>query len=259
MTTLSPFGARLREWRKRRGFSQLDLAIEASTTPRHVSFIETGRSRPGRDLVQRLIDALQLPLREGNALLIAAGLEPVYSELPVDDDALSPVRHIIDRVLESHNPYPAFVFAPGLRILGANRTAETLFPGMSTLTPAQLIQAWCTPRPGVPESELRTIAHQLVATLRRELFAHPHPALPELLELAEGLARELGSPPVSAVPSDDVVLSGTIRTEGRAIKTIATVLRFDRPIDVTVAELRVELIFPADSAADEFFQSLVLP
>ncbi|MCP5065962.1 MAG: hypothetical protein GY946_05285 [bacterium] len=92
--------------------------------------------------------------------------------------------------------------------------------------------------------------------LRRELFAHPHPDIPGLLERAETLAQQLGPPPEDPAIEDDVVLCGKLRMDGREIKTIATVMRFDKPMDVTVAELRVELVFPADSSAEEFFRSL---
>ncbi|MCP5065963.1 MAG: helix-turn-helix transcriptional regulator [bacterium] len=138
---VSPFGERLRVWRKRRGFSQMDLAIEVGTPSRHVSFLETGRSRPGRPIVLRLAEALQLSPRERNALLVAAGLAPVYSEYGLDDDALQPVRNIVARVLDNHDPFPAFAFAPGLRLLQANRTAERLFPGMTALAPGRAARA----------------------------------------------------------------------------------------------------------------------
>jgi len=253
--TPTPFGERLRAWRKRRGLSQMDLAIEAYTTPRHVSFIETGRSRPGRPLVLRLAEALRLSLRDGNTLLVAAGLSPVYSESSLDDEVMRPVREIIERVLVNHNPYPAFAFAPGLRLLHANRTAERLFPGMSAVQPEQLVQLWCSPQPGVPEIEVRRAAYQVVNMLRQELFAHPHPDLPALLEQAESLAKALG-PPLDAGGDDGVVLGGKLRVDGQEINTIATVMRFDKPADVTVAELRVELIFPADAAADGYFRAL---
>jgi len=246
LPTLPPFGEKLRAWRKRRGFSQLDLAVEAETTPRYVSFIETGRSRPGLDVVLRIADALQLSLRDKNALLKSAGLAPVFSERPLDDNALAPILHVVDQVLVNHNPYPAIAFAPGLRILKLNATAERLFPGMTSLTPAQLIQAWCSPRPGIDNAEVLEDAWRIVSTLRHEMSTRPHPDLPDLLAQAEQLASRLGPHPAH-VDDDEVVMHATVPVDGVDVKTVATVMRFDKAIDVTVAELKVELMFPADA------------
>ena len=106
-TARAPFAAALRGWRERRRVSQLELALRAGTTQRHVSFIESERSVPGRAMVVRLAEALEVPLRERNALLLAAGYAPAYPETPLDDDALAPVRAALDRILEGHLPYPA--------------------------------------------------------------------------------------------------------------------------------------------------------
>lgn len=249
---LSPFGEKLRAWRKRRGFSQLDLALEAETTPRYVSFIETGRSRPGEDVVLRIAEALQLCLRDKNALLVAAGLAPLFAERKIDDEALAPIRAIIDQVLDNHNPYPAFAFAPGLRVLKSNASGERLFPGMDELSPLQLVQAWCSPQAGVPLPETLQNAWRIVTTLRHELHAHPHPGIPELLESAEELAAKLGPRP-EHVKEDDVVMCGEVDLDGHKVKTVAAALRFDKATDVTVSELRVELMFPADADATAAF------
>lgn len=259
LPALSPFGEKLRAWRRRRGLSQLDLALAAETTPRYVSFIETGRSRPGREVVLRLAEALQLSLRDQNILLVAAGLKPLYTERSLDDAALAPIRAIIDSVLDNHNPYPAFAFAPGLQLLCANATAERLFPGMTQLSPEQLVTAWCTPPPGAASAKARRDAYQVVAMLRRELTHHPHPDLPRLLDHAEQLARALGpAPELTAEDADNVVMCSTLDIGDAHIKTIATVMRFDKPADVTVSELRVELIFPANDESEAFFKSLAI-
>ena len=256
-SSLSPFGEKLRAWRRRRGMSQLDLALSAETTPRYVSFVETGRSRPGRDVVLRLAEALQLGLRDRNALLIAAGLPAVYSEFSLDHEELAPIRGVVERVLTNHNPYPAFAFAPGLRMLRANAAAERLFPGLTQLDATELITMWCTGDPDADPAQRRRDAYQVVNVLRRELVNHPHPDVPELLDLAEELARRHGEP-VRLDPHDEdtAVMCGTLSIGGRQVRTVATVMRFDKPLDVTVAELRVELIFPADDAADAFFREL---
>ncbi|MCO4762190.1 MAG: hypothetical protein KC502_11840 [Myxococcales bacterium] len=170
------------------------VALAADITERN----ETGRSRPGLEVVLRIADALHLSLRDKNALLVSAGLTPVFSERTLDDEALTPIRDVIDRVMDSHDPYPAFAFAPGLRILKSNATGERMFPGMAQMTPSQLIQAWCSPRPDVPAAEVLQDAWRIVTTLRHELRAPPHPDIPNLLSLAETLAQELGPVPTTS-------------------------------------------------------------
>jgi transcriptional regulator with XRE-family HTH domain len=120
-TTESPFGRELRLWRGRRDLTQLELAHQAATTSRHVSFLETGRSRPSRDMVLRLARTLRVPLRQRNALLRAAGLPPHFPERELDDAALAPFRQVVDQLLEKHEPYPAFVIDARWRLLRTNR------------------------------------------------------------------------------------------------------------------------------------------
>src|SRR5688572_29133163 len=139
---LGAFGQQLRHWRGCAGVSQLALAAQAGTTPRHVSFIESGRSRPGRDLVLRLADALQVPLRDRNALLASAGLPPAFAVHELGDEAMRLLRFVLDNVLRSHEPFPAWIVGRGLRFLSANRAAEALFPGLCQLAPAAIIDLW---------------------------------------------------------------------------------------------------------------------
>lgn len=241
MSALSPFGQKLRAWRKQRGLSQLDLAASAQTTPRYVSFVETGRARPGKDLVLRLGEALQLSLRDKNALLVAAGLRPAFQERPLEHVRLRPIKTVIDHVLDKHNPYPGFAFGPGLRILQVNTAAERLFPGMSELSPEQLVDAWC---------QTAADTARVINVLRKELDTYPAPNLADLLRAAEAHQDRLGLP---SAPDEDP-LTGTLFVQDRAINTVATVLRFDAPAEVTVEELRVELVYPADDEADRAFR-----
>lgn len=252
MAILSGFGERLRAWRRRRGLSQLDLALTAQTTARYVSFIETGRSRPGRQVVLRLADAPDLGLRDRNELLTAAGHPHAYMQLPLDDDAMSPVRRVVQQILEKHEPYPGWCIGPGLRVLAPNQAGERVFPGMTSLMPSQLVDTWCTRAPGMSAEDHRKTVQQVVNGLRRELFHHPHPDLPELLRQAEGHAEGLG--PMPDAP-DELVMCPTLRVGDREVRTLSTVLRFDKASDVTMAELRVELVFPADEASEEVFRS----
>jgi transcriptional regulator with XRE-family HTH domain len=142
MVTLSQFGAQLRGHRKRRGVSQLDLAVRAGTTARYVSFIETGRSRPGPGVVLKIADALELGLRERNALFVAAGLPPAHPELAADDVALEPIWRIVEHVLDNHDPYPGFAMGPGFQVRLMNRAAEALFPGIRDMEIADIVATW---------------------------------------------------------------------------------------------------------------------
>src|SRR4029450_2957160 len=122
--TAPQFASELRRWRQSRRISQLELALRAGTTQRHVSYIEQGRSRPGRTMVLRLAESLELSLRERNALLLVAGYAPVFAESRLDHRALSPVRDALDRILAGHMPYPAVVAATGGRLVAANAATD---------------------------------------------------------------------------------------------------------------------------------------
>ena len=144
---VSPFGRQVRRWRAMRRMSQLELAVAAGTTPRHLSFVETGRSRPRAELILRIAEALMVPLPERNTLLAAAGLLPAFPAHELGSEALEPVNRVLEKVLEGHEPYPAWVIRQPLTIVRANTGAEALFPGLTRLTPGQLIDLWYGPGP----------------------------------------------------------------------------------------------------------------
>ena len=182
---LSPFGQQLRAWRRRAGISQLELAAQAGTTPRYVSFIETGRARPGRELILRLAAALDVPLRDRNALMTAAGLTPAFPARALSDVAMQPVKLVLERVLRGHEPYPAWVVGRGLRFLSSNRGAEALFPGMCTMRPEEIVDLWFGPGlfHGIVENWLDVVRAGVVS-LRREASRDSDPTLIELLRRA---------------------------------------------------------------------------
>ena len=124
-----PVGTMLRDWRQRRRLSQLDLALEAGVSARHLSFIETGRSKPSAEMLAGLAEQLEIPLRERNALLLAAGYAPVFAESRLDDEALRPVRDALHGILKGHMPYPALVAATGGRLVAANAATDLLTTG----------------------------------------------------------------------------------------------------------------------------------
>lgn len=252
--TLSSFGRQLRHWRARAGLSQLALASEAGTTPRHLSFVETGRSRPGADLVLRLAAALDVPIRDRNALLVAAGLPPAYPSLPLEDDAMKPIRRVLDRILASHEPYPAWVGSRGFRFLASNGAAERLFPGMCAMSPKEIVELWFGPGPFRSLVEnWQDVVWAGVAALRREASNASDPALTELLRRAEAHARAIPPPERDARPELPVICP-RLNIGGRRVRTISTVMRFDTAIEVTASELRVELMFPADDESAAFFR-----
>lgn len=234
--------------------SQLDLATGAGTTARHVSFLETGRSRPGHELVLRLAVALDVPLRERNALLTSAGLPPAYPSYDLSEDAMRPVRRVLDRVLAAHEPYPAWVGSRGFRFLASNRAAEALFPGMCAMAPETIIDLWFGPGPFREMVEnWQDIAWAGLASLRRETATSTDASLRALLARVEAHAKDIPHPEPSAAP-DLPVVCPRLQIAGRTIRTISSVMRFDTAIDVTASELRVELMFPADDASDAFFR-----
>lgn len=246
-----PFGSLLRAWRRRRGLSQLDLSLEASTTPRYVSFLETGRARPGRDVLLRLSRALSLTLRETNELCLAAGLPAEYEVGALDDARMAPVRRVLDMVLANHEPFPAWAIGPGLRFIASNAAAERVMPGMTTLSPEALIDLWCAgDSPHDEEARARAV-FGAIHMLRNEHFHHPQPGLVRLLERAQGYAEGLTEPPE---PPGSVALCSTMTVGDKTLRTVATVLRFDKALDVTMSEIRVELVYPADEETDAWFR-----
>lgn len=252
----SPFGQQLRHWRTRAGKSQLELASEAGTTPRHLSFVETGRSRPGADLVLRLATALDIPIRERNALLIAAGLPPSFPAFALEDDAMKPIQRVLDRILASHEPYPAWVGSRGFRFISSNRAAEALFPGMCSMSPEAIVELWFGPGPFRDLVEnWQDVVWAGVVALRREAIRASDPKLTELLRRAETHARSIPAPERDARPELPVICP-RLNIGGRRVRTISTVMRFDTAIEVTVSELRVELMFPADDDSERFFRDL---
>lgn len=250
----SPFGRLLRHWRNRAGLSQLELAAEAETTPRYVSFLETGRARPGAALVSRLAVALDVPIAERNAMLEAAGLAPVYPRLALEGAGMAPIRGVLDRVLRNHEPYPAWVAARGFRFLSSNHAAESLFPGLCGMSPEAIVDLWFGAGPFRSLVEnWQDVVWAGVASLRREVSRTLDQSLLALLRRAESHLREVPSPAPDAL-LDWPLVSPRLRIGEHRIRTIATVMRFDAAVELTTDELRVELMFPADEPSDRYFR-----
>jgi transcriptional regulator with XRE-family HTH domain len=256
-------GTLLRQWRQRRRLSQLDLACLADTSSRHVSFLETGRSRPSRAMLLNLADRLAVPLRERNALLIAAGLAPTYAERSLDDPAMRQAREAMQLVLTGHEPYPALAVDRHWHLVAANRM---MGPMLAHASPA-LLQA--------PVNVLRLSLHPDGVANRiinyHEWRAHilhrlRHQADTTADPVLDALYRELETYPVpsDAEPADDatlpqsasVVVPLRLRSLVGELSLIGTTTVFGTPMDVTLAELAIESFFPADAETAQRLREL---
>lgn len=251
----TPFGQQLRTWRKRAGLSQLALSSLAETTPRHLSFVETGRSRPGTELVLRLGQALGLGMREQNDLLRAAGLAPVFIEHGYEDEAMQQVRRVITQIIERHEPYPAWVIQGGLRFIQANGPGHALFPGITQMSPPELVEMWFAPGPFRDALDnWEDVAQELFRLLQREAAQHPSEDLEEAMTQALTYLDE--APRRGTYACNLPVICPIWRVGQQRIHTLSSVLRFETATSPVTESLRVELMFPVDEAGEAFFAEL---
>lgn len=249
---VSPFGLRLRQWRQTRNLSQLDLAARASSTSRHVSFLETGRSRPSRDMVLRLADVLDVSLRERNHLLQVAGFAPAYPAVAVEAPELEPFRRAMDRLLAAHEPFPALVLDAHAQVIATNRACSLLFG--PDLLGANLLERYLTDttaRDAIvnwPE-----VAWAALARVRNQLRRTPlDERLRALVGQAEAAVTNL--PRLEDTDQHSLVACPWFRIGDTVIRTVILAAQFDTAVEVTLDELRIELIYPLDAVAERFFR-----
>ena len=254
----SPVGELLRQWRERRRISQLDLSIQADISSRHLSFVETGRSQPSRDMVLHLADNLDVPLRERNHLLLAAGFAPVFGETSLDAPQMAAVRQAIRLVLKAHEPYPAVVIDRVWNLVDANATVALLTAGAAPSLlepPANVLRLSLHPDGIAPRIvNLGEWRAHLLARLRREIAVTGDPGLAELYDELRGYPCD--QPDVDVPSPGEVVVPLRIRTEAGELSFFGTVATFGTPLDVTVAELSIESFFPADAQTAEALRSV---
>jgi transcriptional regulator with XRE-family HTH domain len=252
------FAAALRAWRRRRRVSQLELALRAGTTQRHVSFIEGGRSVPGRAMVVRLAESLEVPLRERNALLLAAGYAPAYAETRFDDARLDPVRTALARVLDGHRPYPAVIVDRHSDLVAANDAFWALTDGVAAhlrQPPVNVARLLLHPHGMAPRiANLDQWAWHVIDALRQEAMRNPTDQLQALVTELEDLVperpRHLGPDHLGfAVPL-------RLAAGGGELQLLTTLTHFGTAVDVTVAELRLEAFLPADQATASILANL---
>jgi transcriptional regulator with XRE-family HTH domain len=247
-----PVGELLRGWRERRRLSQMDLALEADVSTRHLSFVETGRSVPSRDMVLRLAEQLDLPLRERNQLLLAGGYAPVYSQAPLDAPELAEVRAAVRKVLTGHEPYPAAAVDRHWNIIEANAGIELM---TAQVAPDLLEPPLNAMRVALhPDGLAPLIANlgewraHLLSRLRRQAAVTADPVLEELLDEVRAYPCEADEPHVEVPVAGEVFVPLRLRHGDGELAFFSTVTTFGTPLDVTVSELAIESFFPADEA-----------
>jgi transcriptional regulator with XRE-family HTH domain len=262
MNAIPAPGELLRDWRRRRRLSQLELAGEAEISTRHLSFVETGRSRPSRELILHLGSLLELPLRERNRLLLAAGFAPQFAENALSSAALQRAHEAVQRVLEAHQPYPALAVDRHWNLLLSNRPAQRLLQGIAPhlLTPCpNVLRISLHPQGLAPAIiNLGEWRHHLLHRLRRLATGSGDPQMAELLEELSGyppLADEqAGATHESPMP--DVVVLFRLRSPLGELALFSTITLFGTPTDITLSELALEAFYPADAATAERLRAL---
>jgi transcriptional regulator with XRE-family HTH domain len=249
------FGLLLKEWRRVRRKSQLTVALEAQISPRHLSFVESGRSVPSRDMVQTLAEALDVPLRERNALLVAAGYAPLYSESALESSQLIQVRRAVTRLLEHQEPYPGVVLDRQWNVLETNRAAPRLFAHFVDLSvlpqPRNLLRSMFDPaglRPWIANWDV--VAQALVQRVFREAVAGVPDS--QVLSLLEELRAYPGSPAPSPQVADLPFHPVEFRKGALSLSFFSMVTTVGAPTDITAQELRIEAFFPADDTTERF-------
>ena len=252
----SAFGMLLRDWRQRRRLSQLALALEADISQRHLSFVESGRAQPSRELVLHLAEQLAVPLRDRNKLLLAAGYAPVFNERTLGDPALGTVRGAVERVLQGHEPFPAIAVDRHWTLLAANRVVAPMLGGVSPALvqpPVNVLRLSLHPEGLAPRIvNLAQWRSHLLERLRRQVEVSADPVLEELLAELRGYpspqSRERFSPAIRAgdMADNGVFIPFQIATDDSVLSFISTTTVFGTPVDVTVSELALECFFPAD-------------
>jgi transcriptional regulator with XRE-family HTH domain len=258
---IRPVGVHLREWRQRRRMSQLALACEADISSRHLSFLETGRSRPSREMILHLAEQLEIPMRERNVLLVAAGYAPMFPERSLDDPSLNAARHAIDLVLEGQKPYPAFAIDRHWRLVASNGALPELYEGAAahlleppinglrlSLHPQGLaprianLSEWRAHLLARLRRQIDLTADAVLVDLMREVLEYPMPAN---VSLARPVAEE-----------NSLVVPFKIVTRAGLLSLFTTTTVFGTPVDVTLSELALEMFFPADAETAETIRRL---
>ena len=258
MQTLT-IGEHLRDWRQRRRLSQLDLALDADISTKHLSFLETGRSQPSRDMVLRLAERLDVPLRERNILLVSAGFAPNFPQRALEDPAMSAARKAVDLVLKGHEPYPAIAVDRHWTLVAHNAAVMALLASAEAsllAPPVNVLRLSLHPQGLAPQIEnLAEWRAHLLARLRQQIDVT---ADATLVALRDELAAYPAPAASRARPAHDeyggVVVPMRLKTPRGTLSFFSTTTIFGTPVDITLSELAIESFFPADAATAELLR-----
>lgn len=257
---IKQIGDLIREWRQRRRYSQLALAVDAEISPKHLSFLESGRSQPSRDMLMHLAERLEVPLRERNRMLLSAGFAPVFNERPIEHPDLASVRRAMELVLAGHEPYRALAIDRHWSLIATNKSVTPLLSGAAAFlleSPINVLRLSLHPEGLAPRiANLPQWRAHLHARLRRQIEVSADSDLEELL-------FELRSYPVpsrsdaKAIKDDEkmeLIVPLRLLTDRGTLSFISTTMVFGTPVDITSSELAIECFFPADVATDAAFR-----
>lgn len=264
--TSQPVGDLLRDWRQRRRLSQLDLASEAEISTRHLSFLETGRSQPSREMLLRLAEQLGIPLRERNVLLTAAGFAPVFAERRLDDPALASARKAISLVLAGHEPYPALAVDRHWHLVDANAGVTRLMAGADESLlrpPINVLRLSLHPKGLAPRiANLGEWRAHLLARLHRQIELTADPVLADLLRELSAYPKPTTARPPRPVRDyhSEIVVPLQLIAGAQTLTLFSTTTIFGTPVDITLSEIAIEAFFPADAqTADALRQMAATP
>ena len=259
--TVTSAGPLVRSWRERRGLSQLALACEANISQKHLSFIESGRAAPSREMVLHLAEHLDIPLRERNTLLLMAGYAPTFRDRPITDPALGRARAAIERVLKAHEPYPALTVDRHWTMVSANSAVAGLLTGVDPELlnpPINVMRVSLHPRGLAPLIvNLSEWREHLLDRLRRQLRLTRDPAIDALfkeLSAFPGGRREPASRN-SHETLDEIAVPLRLRTHAGVLSLLSTITVFGTPVEITLSELSVEAFYPADDATAQILRA----
>ena len=250
-STRSP-GELVRKWRQHRRYSQLALAYDAEISPKHLSFVESGRAQPSRDMLMHLAERLDMPLRERNALLLSAGFAPAFKERPIEHQDLASIRQAIELVLAGHEPFPALAIDRHWTMVVANKGVAPLLTGVAAALlqpPVNVLRLSLHPEGLAPRiANLAQWRAHLFARLRHQIDLSADPTLVDLLKELRGYSTPVSSEGRWTKEEEgmEVIVPFRLMTEQGTLSFISTTMVFGTPIDITSSELAIESFFPAD-------------